>query len=76
MALALTANRQIKAALGISNSAVDAVIRPVIQAPAYLALIAAGGNRFNLDGTVAGRISEAHRRHAADRLRAMSKFRP
>jgi sRNA-binding protein len=34
----------------------------------YLEAVARGGARFNLDGTVAGEVSEAHRTYASRRL--------
>jgi sRNA-binding protein len=34
----------------------------------YLQALARGGSRFNLDGTVAGEVSEAHQAYASRRL--------
>src|SRR5690348_5527015 len=59
--LAIGCNRQLRAALAIPWSQVDAVLWWWTRRPEYHAAVAAGGFRYNLDGTVAGTVAEEHR---------------
>jgi ProQ/FINO family len=59
--LAIGCNRQLRAALAISWSQVDAVLWWWTRRPEYHAAVAAGGFRYNLDGSVAGSVAEEHR---------------
>jgi RNA chaperone ProQ/FINO-like protein len=59
--LAIGCNRQLRAALAIPWSQVDAVLWWWTRRPEYHAAVAAGGPRYNLDGTEAGVVAEEHR---------------
>jgi hypothetical protein len=59
--LAIGCNRQLRAALAIPWSQVDAVLWWWTRRPEYHAAVAAGGFRYNLDGSVAGPVAEEHR---------------
>jgi ProQ/FINO family len=59
--LAIGCNRQLRAALAIPWSQVDAVLWWWTRRSEYHAAIAAGGFRYNLDGSVAGTVADEHR---------------
>ena len=59
--LAIGCNPQLRAALAIPWSQVDAVLWWWTRRPEYHAAVAAGGFRYNLDGTEAGVVAEEHR---------------
>jgi hypothetical protein len=68
--LAVGTTRLIAKTLDVSPRIVGPVIHVWTQRPEYLAAVAAGGMRYNLDGTEAGPISEEHQAHAAEQLPA------
>jgi len=47
------------------------VIRLICSSDAYLRNLAKGGDRFNLDGTVSGKITPDEMEHAKEKLDAM-----
>ena len=59
--LAIGCNRQLRAALAIPWSQVDAVLWWWTRRPEYHAAVAAGGPRYSLDGSEAGVVVEEHR---------------
>ena len=68
--LALHVHRQLRAALGVPRSQVADLLEWWTAQPSYIAAIAAGGMRWNLDGSEAGEISDEHRAHAEKHLKA------
>lgn len=67
--LAIGINKQICAALTISEQHCRAALARWTSRPSYLHALAAGGARFNLDGSEAGTIAEDHRTGAALRVK-------
>jgi hypothetical protein len=68
--LALRVHHQLRAALGAPRSQVIDLLEWWTAQPSYIAAIAAGGMRWNLDGSEAGEISDEHRAHAEKQLKA------
>jgi hypothetical protein len=63
-------HHQLRAALGAPRSQVIDLLEWWTAQPSYIAAIAAGGMRWNLDGSEAGEISDEHRAHAEKQLKA------
>ena len=68
--LAIGIDRQIRDLAGASVSKRDLswCLRWWTSTPAYLAALAHGGPRVNLDGTIAGEVEPSHREHARREL--------
>lgn len=68
--LAIGVDRQIRDALGgrYRRKAIGRVLAWWTRLPEYIAAVAAGGQRINLDGSNAGDVSEAHRKKAVEQL--------
>jgi hypothetical protein len=62
--LAIGCAKAIRAAIGMSWSQLEDLIRWWTTRPEYLAALAAGGPRYNLDGSEAGIVAENHRVNA------------
>ena len=66
----LRVHHQLRAALGVPRSQVIDLLEWWTAQPGYIAAIAAGGMRRNLDGSEAGEIGDEHRAHAEKQLKA------
>jgi len=67
--LALRVHHKLRAALGVPRSQVIDLLEWWTAQPGYIAAIAAGGMRRNLDGSEAGEIGDEHRAHAEKQLK-------
>jgi sRNA-binding protein len=64
--LAIGIHEQIKNYFGVSATQARRAMAAHTRTPAYRKNIRKGGSRFNLDGSVAGEITEAHREDKRD----------
>jgi hypothetical protein len=67
--LAIRTGARLREALGVSDQAIGTMMLWWVTRPSYTRAVAAqGSQRWNLDGTVAGDVSDEHRKDASDAL--------